>query len=149
MAPMASILVCMPDSVDFSDPDPKQTEARGVRLLSEWDDTVIGVAGWSDGGWDALALAAEHQELPRLAIVSTPFPDDIDAMPKRVDLSLITSKALLIFGSQDPLTGHRHGASWQKRLPNARLEMVPGGGHDLLESKWGRVLSHLAPRTSR
>ena len=141
--------MCMPNSVDFSDPDPNQTEDRGLRLVTNWDDTVIGVVGWADGGWDALALAAEHQELPRLAIVSTPFPDDIDELNERVDLSLITSKALLIFGSADPLTGHRHGASWQKRLPNARLEMVPGGGHDLLEPKWARVLSHLAPRRSR
>jgi len=147
VAPLKSILVCVPDSVDFSDPDPDQTQARGIQLVTNWDDSVIGVVGWSDGGWDALALAAEHQDLPRLAIVSTPFPDDIDGLIDRVDLSLITSKALLIFGSQDPLTGHRHGVSWQKRLSNARLEMVPGGGHDLLEPKWGRVLSHLAPRT--
>ena len=139
----------MPNLVDFSDPDPKQTDERDVRLVAEWDDIVIGVVGWSDGGWDALALAALHQELPRLAIVSTPFPDGVAAINSRIDISLITAKALLIFGSADPLTGHRHGVSWQKRLPNARLEMVPGGGHDLLEPKWGRVLSHLAPRRSR
>lgn len=144
MSTLSSIVVCPPDSVAFADPDPEQTERRGVRLVTEWDDAVLGVVGWSGGGWDALALAAEHRELPRLVIVSTPFSDD-DEGPA-VDLSAVEAKTLLIFGSADPLTGHRHGASWQKRLPNARLEMVPGGDHDLLEQKWGRVLAHLAPR---
>lgn len=136
--------MCLPDSVAFFDPDPEQTEQRDVRLVSEWDDSALGVVGWSGGGWDALALAAEHPELPRLVIVATPLPAD-DEEPA-VDLSSVAAKTLLLFGSADPLTGNHHGTQWQKRLPNARLEMVPGGGHDLLSQKWGRVLSHLAPR---
>jgi len=62
-----------------------------------------------------------------------------------IDLSNVTAKTLLIFGSADPATGHRHGKLWQKHLPNARLETVPGGGHDLLAERWKRVLAHLAP----
>lgn len=138
-----SIILCLPDSLSFPDPDPEQTQKRGVRLVSEWDETVIGVAGWSSGGLEALALAVEHKDLARLVIISTPFPDQ----PKPdLDLTKVTAKTLLIFGSADPSTGHSHGSRWQKQLQNARLEMVPGAGHDLLEERWGRVLSHLAPR---
>ena len=143
-----SIVLCLPDSMAFFDPDPEQTEQRGVQLVSEWDDNVLGVVGWSGGGWHALAMAAEHQEVPRLVVLATPFPDGGDEMELTVDLSNVTAKTLLLFGSADPLTGHRHGSRWQKHLPNARLEMVPSAGHDLLTEKWGRVLSHLAPRRS-
>lgn len=111
--------------------------------MSAWDESVIGVAGWSSGGLDALALAAQHEDLARLVIMSTPYPDGPNP---DLDLTKIMAKTLLLFGSADPSTGHSHGSRWQKQLQNARLEMVPGAGHDILEDKWGRALSHLAPR---
>jgi pimeloyl-ACP methyl ester carboxylesterase len=54
-------------------------------------------------------------------------------------------KTLCLYGAQDPIAGSRHGSWWQKHLPNARLEMVPGAGHLLVIPMWKRVLSHLAP----
>ena len=140
---MDSIVLCLPDSLSLLDPDPEQTHKRGVRLVNEWDENVIGVAGWSSGGLEALALAVEHEDLARLVIMSTPYPAEPNADS---DLTKVMAKTLLLFGSADPSTGHSHGSRWQKQLPNARLEMVPGAGHDLLAAKWGRVLSHLAPR---
>jgi pimeloyl-ACP methyl ester carboxylesterase len=139
-----SIVLCLPESVTFFDPDPEQTRRRGVRLVSQWNDDVVGVVGWSDGGWAALTLAAKHSRLQRLGVMSTQFPDDETELG--IDLSCIAAKTLLMFGSADPLTGHRHGSLWQKRLANARLEMVPGGDHDVLADKWERALSHLVPR---
>lgn len=138
-----SIVLCLPEGMDFFDPGPPETARRDVRLCSEWDADTRGVVGWSTGGWDALALAEEHQELPRLVIASLPYPDDIPAGP---DVKAVNTKTLLLYGATDPQTGHSHGVRWQKMLPNARLEMVPGAGHDLLALKWARILSHLAPR---
>ena len=118
-----------------------------VKLVTDWDDDTEGVVGWSSGGWDALMLAATHPALPRLVIVSLPFPDE---QTPPVNLDALTAKTLLLFGSADPHTGSSHGRQWQERLPNARLEMVPGGDHGLLVPKWPRILSHLAPhRTNK
>ena len=139
----SSILVQLPGGAAFADPDPEQTAARGVDLVDAWDDSVTGVVGWAEGGLAAARTAAEHPGLERLVIVATPFPDE---PPTDLELDTVAAKTLLLFGSADPATGSRHGRAWQKRLPNARLEMVPGGGRDLLVPMWGRVLSHLAPR---
>ncbi len=138
-----SIVVCLPQGIDLFDPAPEETARRDVRLCSEWESDTGGVVGWSTGGWDALALAASHQELPRLAIVSLPFPDE--SLPD-VDLDAVHAKTLLLYGAADPQTGNSHGTRWQKLLPNARFEMVPKAGHDLLVPKWARILSYVAPR---
>jgi pimeloyl-ACP methyl ester carboxylesterase len=61
----------------------------------------------------------------------------------------VPAKTLLLYGSRDPIAGTRHGTWWQKRLPNARLEVVPGAGHLLILLMWRRALSHLAPNTKR
>lgn len=58
----------------------------------------------------------------------------------------VQAKTLCLYGSRDPVAGSRHGAWWQKNLPQARLEMVPGAGHLLVFPMWQRVLSFLAPQ---
>ncbi|MEN8238730.1 MAG: alpha/beta hydrolase [Actinomycetota bacterium] len=138
-----SIVMCLPQGVTLFDPEPSETARRDVRLVSELDSDTGGVVGWSTGGWDALAIAAAHQDLPRLVIVSLPFPDE---PPAELDADAVNAKTLLLYGAADPQTGSSHGSRWQKTLPNARLEMVPKGGHDLLVPMWRRILSHLAPR---
>ena len=57
----------------------------------------------------------------------------------------VRAKTLCLYGSRDPAIASRHGSWWQKVLPQARLEMVPGAGHLLILSMWSRVLSFLAP----
>lgn len=139
-------MLCLPDRMTLFDPGPTLTEQRQVRLVDRWDDTVVGVAGWSTGGLAALGEAADHPELERLALISTPFVEqDLADVP----IEAVAAKTLLLFGSDDPRTGSRHGRSWKKRLATARLEMVPEGGHDLLVPMWSRVLSHLTPGRAR
>ncbi|MFF5076447.1 alpha/beta fold hydrolase [Actinoplanes sp. NPDC000266] len=137
-----------------ADPDPELTWARGVTLLAgDGADSApaptgpVAVVGWSAGGGDALAFAAANAGLvDRVVLVSTPKPAG-DDLP--FDVGGITAKTLLLFGARDPLTGSRHGTWWQRRLPQARLEMWPDGTHDLLVPAWNRALSHLAPRCRR
>ena len=138
-----SVVISLPDGEEPFDPGPEETARRDVRLVSDWESDTAGVVGWSSGGWEALRLASIHPDLPRLVIVALPFPD---VMPSDFDPDAVAAKTLLVYGSADPLTGNRHGTQWQKALPNARLEMRPGGGHDLLVPSWKRVLSFLAPR---
>jgi pimeloyl-ACP methyl ester carboxylesterase len=141
------IVLCLPAGMALFDPEPEQTAKRDVRLIEALDGNSAGVVGWSSGGWAALAVAAQQPDLvERLVLVSTPFPDD---EPDGVDLDDVRAKTLLLFGSGDPQTGSRHGRRWQRRLPNARLEMVPGAGNELFVPMWSRILFHLAPRTTR
>jgi dienelactone hydrolase len=138
-----------------SDPDPELTWSRGVTLVADdgAGDEVghagpVGVVGWSTAGLAALSFAARHPgTVDRVVLVSTPIPESEENLDFK--LSDVAAKALLLFGGKDPLTGSRHGTWWQKRLPQARLEMNPQGGHDLLTPMWTRILSHLAPRAER
>jgi pimeloyl-ACP methyl ester carboxylesterase len=57
----------------------------------------------------------------------------------------VRAKVLLLYGARDPIAGNRHASWWQKRLPDARVEMRPGAGHLLVFPTWSRALSHLAP----
>jgi pimeloyl-ACP methyl ester carboxylesterase len=61
----------------------------------------------------------------------------------------VRAETLLVYGSGDPVAGPRHGRWWQSRLPDARLEVMPGAGHLVVVPAWSRVLSHLAPEQAR
>ncbi|MEM7112666.1 MAG: alpha/beta hydrolase [Chloroflexota bacterium] len=192
----------------------------------------VGIAGWSLGGWVALALAARHPELvDRLAVIATPALENEQAwmlsdirealglsqslernvvnqnletcfankladtlgrtllqvsgadqqalalpgvsqaltrmleesfaqgnqglitemagfnlLPWGFEPNAVAAKTLCLYGSKDPVAPQRHGSWWQKRLPDARLEMSPKVGHLLIFQRWKRVLSHLLPR---
>ena len=125
-----------------TDPDPVETARREVTLLAAWEPGVAGVAGWSEHGWEALRIAAEHPEVERLVLLATP-------MREGADVPRIAAKTLLLFGTDDERTGSKTAGWWKKRIPHARVEMCLGQGHDLLGPRWARVLSHLAPGTLR
>jgi len=61
----------------------------------------------------------------------------------------VRAKTLLLFGARDPVAGARHANWWRSRLADARLEMVPEGGHFLIVPLWSRILSHLAPGSKK
>jgi pimeloyl-ACP methyl ester carboxylesterase len=124
------------------DPDPVETARRDIELVEEWEEGVVGVAGWSDHGWKAVRLASEHPEIERLVLLATP-------MDENAHVPEIAAKTLLLFGAKDDRTGSRAARWWKEQIPHARIEMSPGLGHDLLAPRWPRVLSHLAPGTLR
>jgi pimeloyl-ACP methyl ester carboxylesterase len=125
-----------------TDPDPTESARRELQLLSAWQPGVFGAAGWSDYGWDALAVAADHPEVERLVLLATPIREGAEV--PRID-----AKTLLLFGTEDERAGSKAARWWKKQIPHARIEMCPGQGHDLLAARWSRVLSHLAPGTLR
>jgi pimeloyl-ACP methyl ester carboxylesterase len=125
-----------------TDPDPAETRRRQLELVHAWEDGVVGAAGWSDHGWEAVRLAAEHPEIERLALLAVPVDEDAE-VPE------IAAKTLLLFGAKDERTGSRAARWWKEQIPHARIEISPGLGHDLLAPRWPRVLSHLAPGTLR
>lgn len=127
------------------DPGPELTFARGVTLFGGSGEPdhpgPMGVVGQGAAGIDALVFAARNPDrVDRLVLIGTPLTEDAP---------VATARTLLLFGARDLATGSKHGRWWQQRLPDARLEMNPRGGADLLGPMWKRVLSHLAPNCSR
>ena len=150
------------------DPDPAATARRGVALLvveaadpdpdgvaaairASGVATAIGIVGWGAGGRVALELGARHPELvDRLVAIATPAPLEAGAAGLAYEPQDVGAKTLLVHGGADATAGSRHGAWWQRHLPDARLEMTPAlGGEDLLRDRWDRVLSFLAPGSGR
>ncbi|HSJ58083.1 MAG TPA: alpha/beta fold hydrolase [Anaerolineae bacterium] len=113
----------------------------------------LGLLGASPADEPALALpgAAERlAEMLRAAFAQGPAGLAADLAgytlrPWGFEPAEVVTRTLCLYGASDPVAGSRHGAWWQKNLPEARLEMVPEAGHLLIVPMWGRVLSHLAP----
>ena len=60
--------------------------------------------------------------------------------------SAVGAKTLLLYGSRDPYAANRHATWWQRHLPQARMEMLPGAGPLAIVRSWKRALSHLSPK---
>ena len=133
--------MCLPPGTPFADPDPAETSRRDVVVGTRWNGKPAGVAGWGEGGWKALELAAAHPDLvDRLALVAVPRPEP-DLV--KIDVASIATKTLLLY-APDVVDD---GKWFRKQLPNMRMEVKPGTSEDLLRRQWPRVLSFLAPHT--
>lgn len=143
---MTLVVLCLPAGAEYADPDRDLTTSRDVELLARWDGRPAGVVGWSDGGLAAVSIAIEQGDaVDRLVLIASPAPGG--SPPPGIER--LTAKTLLLFGSADQQTGYRVASWWKQSITNSRIEMVPGGGHDILERVWPRVLAHLAPRAPR
>jgi pimeloyl-ACP methyl ester carboxylesterase len=71
------------------------------------------------------------------------------ARPWGFDPHDVRAKTLIVGGQGDALAGNAHAAWYQRAVPDARMEMVPGAGHLVIVPAWRRVLSHLAPGAKR
>ncbi len=47
------------------------------------------------------------------------------------DVAKLRAKTLLVFGAEDPLLGRRSRAELEREIPNARVVILEGAGHDL------------------
>ena len=60
----------------------------------------------------------------------------------------VQAKCLLLYGDADEI-GSTHARWYKNHLADARVEMVPKAGHLVVIPMWDRVLSHLAPGSTR
>jgi pimeloyl-ACP methyl ester carboxylesterase len=128
------------------DPLPEETEKRDVELVSEPPGRTFAAVGWRTGGLRAAALAASYQsQVDRLVLCCVPIPTD----ERPLDPGAITAKTLLVYGQLDEEAPFRHARWWKKHLRDARVEMVPRRGNDIIDVMWKRILSHAAPHTLR
>ncbi len=71
-----------------------------------------------------------RREYPHAATwIADERPDHTDALPT------ITAPTLLLWGDADPISPVAVGRRLAALLPNARLEIVPGGDHGFVESR--------------
>lgn len=86
----------------------------------------------TSGGIDVRRLGgADWREGLRARMPAAPtwFLDDSTDVTEQ--LSSLRAPTLLVFGDADPLSPVRVGEFLQARIPNSRLEIVPGGTHDM------------------
>ncbi len=114
----------------------------------------LALLGGGDADSQALAMPGADERL--IAMLDAAFTQGLTGLVSEVagyclrpwgfDVADVRAKTLLLYGSADPIAGPRHGKWWQRRLPDARFEQVPGAGHLVVMPMWERALAHLAPR---
>ena len=67
---------------------------------------------------------------------------------RREGLAALSTPALVIHGSSDPLIPLAAGEATARAIPGARLEIVQGMGHDLPRGTWDQVIGALAAHTA-
>ena len=150
------------------DPRVKGMDDLVARVLAEMREPVDLVAQ-SMGGIVALRVAlAAPQKVRRLvlAVTSGGVPmDDLMVEDWRRDyfatfpkagrwigcvqedlsaqLGQVRAPALLVWGDADPISPVAAGQRLAGLLPDARLEIIPGGGHDLARTHVAEVSGHV------
>lgn len=124
--------------------DPFADEALGVLAAGRADEDTLRTPG----------VKTRLGEMLRAAFVqdAAGIAADIAGyclQPWGFEPSEVEAETLLVYGTHDAVAGPSHGRWYEARLPNARLEVVPGAGHLLLIPMWRRILSYLAPDRAR
>ena len=124
-------------------------------IAEEAHGRPVGLVGVGEAGELAILIAAHLGDgVDRLALVAVPRPEsELGASEVADVLDRIAANTLLMNGQADP-TAASGAARWFKdHLPSARVEMVPRTDDPesrlILPDVWERVLSHVAPGTTR
>ena len=98
------------------------------------DMAAFGASDWRVDYRKSFPNAAEWIYAPRTA---APLP-----------VERITAPTLLIWGDSDPISPVAVGRHLEKRIPNAQLHVVPGGGHALADTMANQVAPLIAHHLS-
>ena len=126
-------------------------QAFGPLLETLTGDARLGLVGI---GPDDAAVLAEPELADRLRVMldaalaqgARGMAADVAGytlQPWGFEPGAVAADALLGYGAADAI-GPAHGEWWQRALPHARLEVVPGVGHLVAVPLWDRLLSHVA-----
>jgi pimeloyl-ACP methyl ester carboxylesterase len=120
-------------------------------------EAVLGLLGVSPADDAALSRPGVRERLA--AMLEAAFAQGLSGnvadvagytlQPWGFEPQAVKAKTLLLYGSRDPVAGSAHARWWKERIPDSRVEMVPGAGHMLVFPMWERALSHLAPGAKR
>lgn len=148
-------------------PDPGVSKLDDLVALveAELDERAVDLLAQSMGGLIAMLVALRHPRKVRRLVLSVtsagvkmarlgaadwresyyreypeaaPWLRDIDA-DLSGELARITQPVLLLWGDSDPISPVSVGEYLRARFPNARLHLVKGGGHDLVEARTEEV----------
>lgn len=134
-----------------------QGQVDAVNAVDEPGDVPLDLLGAAAVDERALATPGARDRLGRMlkdAYRQGPIGVAADilsytARPWGFDLADVAAKTLIVNGQADAIAGNAHASWYQKALPDARVEMMPGVGHFAVIPAWDRVLSHLAPGAKR
>jgi pimeloyl-ACP methyl ester carboxylesterase len=154
-------LQALSDRLAAMEPDDARAQLRGmlqpqadaVGAASEPEDVPLDLLGIGAVDQQALARRGLRDRLGRMLVDAfrqgtVGVADDIlsyTARPWGFDLADVAAKTLVVAGQADSIAGHAHAAWYQRSLPDARLELVPGVGHLVVAPMWERILAHVAP----
>lgn len=91
----------------FANPDLAQAQAY-IPEQSEWPETFL------------------ENRLTSSKITFDPY---LHSRTLAHRLHLLTTPSLVLWGEQDPLLNPDHAELWASLIPDARIAMIPGGGH--------------------
>jgi pimeloyl-ACP methyl ester carboxylesterase len=132
-----------------------EPQAQAVTAADQDDDVPLDLLGASEVDREALGRAGARDRLGRMLRDAyrqgaRGVAADIlsyTTQPWGFDFADVAAKTLIVNGQGDALAGNAHATWYQRTLPDARVEMVPGAGHMVIMPAWSNVLAHLAPGT--
>lgn len=71
-----------------------------------------------------------------------------DSPPMRPRIGGITVPTLVLHGTDDPLFPPAHGEALAREIPNARLVLLPGAGHELPAPTWDVAIPEILAHTA-
>lgn len=124
-------------------------EALVTRIREAVGQRTCGiVASRVDVDVAARIAAALGGTVDRLALLAVSLPELPLERDELADvLAKVQAKTLIMNATREPDAGNAAATWFRDRLPDVRVEMVPGPGAVTLPVVWDRVLSHVAPGT--
>jgi pimeloyl-ACP methyl ester carboxylesterase len=95
----------------------------------------------TDRNWIVEKAGAAYDRAFNAGGVSRQLAAVIAHGDRRAALSKLNVKALVIHGTNDPLVLFADGIDTHENIPNSRLLLVEGMGHEVPEGAWPRIIS--------